>query len=140
LKEPSRILLIDRDDARRATRVHVLEGAGYDVRVRQDWLSSEQINHEGHFDLLIIALRRPDLKQAAEYSDRLSRGKPTLPILLITDAGLFAPRGTISRVMESGGDPGDVLRRIAAMLAGSTHIREVDELLRVEGPGRSGLA
>ena len=133
MREPSQILLIDRDDARRATRVHVLEDAGYSVRVRQDWVSSEQIDHEGHFDLILIALRQPDLRQAAAYSDRLARRKPTLPILLITDAGLFAPRGTLSRSMSSGGDPPEVLVRIAEMLAGSRHIREVDELLAADG-------
>lgn len=134
MPEASRILLIDRDDVRRATRVHLLEGAGYEVAVRTDWLTSEQINHEGHFDLVLIALRRPDLQAAAAYSDRLSRAKPTLPILLITDGGVFAPRGTVSQVLQSDSGPAEVLKEIAERLAGSTHILELDEVLASDPP------
>jgi hypothetical protein len=49
---------------------------------------------------------------------------PTLPILLLLDVGVFAPRGTLSRSIETG-FPIDMMREIADMLAGSKHIREL---------------
>lgn len=124
MQQPQGILLIDLDDARRKTRVQMLEKAGYEVRLRNDWIKAEDLDHEGDFDLVIIALHERDLKQAAAYSDRLTKSKPTLPILLLTDTGVFAPKGTLSKSLETG-DPVELMRRVASMLAGSTHIHEL---------------
>jgi hypothetical protein len=44
---------------------------------------------------------------------------------LLTDVGVFVPRGTLNPAVEAG-DPQELMREVAAMLAGSTHIREID--------------
>jgi PleD family two-component response regulator len=125
-----KILFVDLDDTRRKTRVRMLTAAGYDVEVRADHEVSEALDHELTFDLIIITLHVKKLDDAAAYSDRLRKKHPNLPILLLTDAGVFVPRGTLSHSMETGA-PVEVMRQIAEMLAGSTHIRE----LKGEGVG-----
>src|SRR6266513_1772031 len=125
MSQPVAILFIDFDHSRRATRVGLLEAAGYEVTLRDDWLEAEQIDDEGRFHLVLIAIHRGDLKAAADYSDRLAKRNPTLPILLLTDAGVFAPKGTLSRTVQAG-EPAEWIEEIASMLAGSSHIREID--------------
>lgn len=125
MEQRNRILLIDVDDPRRLTRERMLEDAGYEVSVRQDWIHAEELAHEADFDLVILALHRRDLKEAAAYTDRLTKSNPALPILLLTDAGVFVPKSTLSNSLETG-DPVELMKRVAAMLAGSTHLRELD--------------
>lgn len=120
-----RILLIDLEDPRRETRVKMLSGAGYEVKVRTDWVAAHELEHEGTFDLVLLAIHQRGLKSAVDYGERLHAAKSTLPILLLTDVGVFAPRGTLNVSME-GGDPVELMREVASMLAGSTHIREID--------------
>lgn len=120
-----RILLIDLDDPRRHTRVKILQAAGYEVDVRKDQDVAELLNHEIQFDLVLLALHRQKLQAAAQYSDRLNRKYVGLPILLLTDVGVFAPRGTLSKAIETG-YPEELLSQLAEMLAGSKHIREID--------------
>jgi DNA-binding NarL/FixJ family response regulator len=118
-----KLLLIDLDDARRASRVHLLTASGFAVNVRNDYIAAERLDHEGEFDLVILALHgHPE--NATDYSNQLARSKPTLPILLLTDSGVYVPRGTLSESIEAG-DPGGLIREIASMLAGSTHVREL---------------
>ena len=118
-----KILLIDLDDHRRETRVRLLANAGYFVDVRTDYIEAERLDHEGTYDLVIVALHgNPD--KAAHYSDLLSRARPRLPILLLTDSGVYVPPGTLSPSLESG-SPAELIREIASMLAGSTYIREL---------------
>lgn len=121
-----KILFVDKNDPRRATRVAILTSAGYEVEVRNDVEASELLDHEAHFDLILIALNRSDLRAAAAYSEMLRKKRPTLPILLLTDTNVFVPRGTLSPHSE-GGYPKEMLEQIADMLAGSKHIREIDE-------------
>jgi AmiR/NasT family two-component response regulator len=118
-----RILLIDLDDSRRATRVQLLTATGYEVDVREDYVEAERLNHEGAFDLVIVSLHG-DPDKAAHYSDVLCRAKPRLPILLLTDAGVFVPPGTLSRSVETG-NPADLIQEIAGMLSGSTYVSEL---------------
>ena len=75
-------------------------------------------------DLIVIALTADNPGKAAAYSERLRKKNPTLPILLLTDQGIFLPRGTLSPRITTI-VPEDVMREIAEMLAGSTHIREL---------------
>ena len=120
-----RILLIDVDDTRRQTRVRMLEQAGYEVVLRSSHIDAESLDHEGHFDLILLTLHAKKLNDAAAYSERLRERKPNLPILLLTDYGVFVPRGTLSPSVETG-DAVEMMREIASMIAGSTHIRELD--------------
>jgi hypothetical protein len=125
LAEQKHVLLIDRDDPRRGTRVRMLMDAGYAVRVRKDWVASQALDSEGEFDLVIIALHRDGLKEAVAYGEELRADQPALPILLLTDVGVFTPKGTLNPSLETG-NPIELMKEVAAMLAGSTHIREVD--------------
>jgi len=119
-----KILLVDRDNSRRNTRVRMLQATGYDLEVREDHVEAEDLDHEPTFDLIIIALHRSKLDDAAAYSEKLRKSHPRLPILLVTDVGVYVPRGTLSPRVESG-FPEEFMRHIAKMLAGSTHIREL---------------
>ena len=121
---PKKILLVDYDDTRRKTRVRMLKAAGYDVELRADHEVAEFLDHEDAFDLLILTIHRKKLEEAAAYSERLRKKKPTLPILLLLDTGVFVPRGTLSQSIEAD-SPVEMMREIAEMLAGSTHIREL---------------
>jgi hypothetical protein len=119
----------------------MLKHAGYDVVLRESHIDAESLDHEGHFDLILLALHRKKLDDAAAYSERLRKRISDLPILLLTDYGVFVPRGTLSRSIETG-HPGEMMREIASMIAGSTHIREldIDGSVVVARDTRSGLA
>ena len=121
---PKKILLVDMDDIRRETRVRMLAAAGYDVQLRGDHEISDALDHEGSFDLLILALHSKKLDEASAYSERLRKKKPALPILLLLDIGVFVPRGTLSQSISTG-FPVEMMSQIAEMLAGSKHIREI---------------
>ena len=121
-----RVLLVDLDDARRQSRVQMLESVGYEVETRATYVAAERLDHEGSFDLIIVALHRHP-EDAAAYSDHLSRSDPKLPILLLTDSGVFVPRGTLSESVGAGSIT-HLIQKVAAMLVGSEHIRELGEV------------
>lgn len=125
------ILLVDRDDSRRRTRVMMLEKAGYQIDLRDDYVSAEQIDHEAYHDMVVLALGRKDLNEAAAYSERLRKRLPALPVLLVTDTGVFVPDGTLSPSVRSA-VPIEVMETIATMLSGSGHIRELRTLQDTE--------
>jgi DNA-binding NtrC family response regulator len=118
-----RILLVDLDDSRRRSRVQMLESVGYEVETRTDYDIAERLDHEGKFDLVIVTLHcHPE--ETAAYSNHLSRTDPGLPILLLTDTGVFVPRGTLSQSMDAG-SVALLIQKVSSMLAGSEHIREI---------------
>ena len=119
-----KVLLVDLDDSRRKSRVALLTSAGYEVDVRANHLTSERLDHEARFDLLIVALHHKHLEAAAEYTDRLTRMYPMLPILLLTDHGVYVPRGTLSQDIETG-NPKELMTRVAKMLTGEERIKEL---------------
>lgn len=121
---PQKILLIDLDDVRRQSRVQMLESVGYRVETRANYLAAEQLDHEGGFDLIIVTLHHHP-EDAAAYSDHLSKADPKLPILLLTDAGVFVPKGTLSQSVGAG-SVSQLIQRVSAMLVGSTHVRELE--------------
>lgn len=123
--QKARILLVDFDDVRRETRVKLLESRGYAVTLRNDYVDSERLGHEGKFDMMIVALHRQDLERAAQYGDRVRHAKPGLPILLLTDAGLNVPKGTLSKSVETDGHAA-LLKTVAEMFESSSHTRELD--------------
>ena len=103
----------------------MLEQASYAVALRNSHIDAESLGQEGHFDLILLTLHPQKLTDAAAYSERLRERIPDLPILLLTDYGVFVPRGTLSPSIETG-QPDEMIREIASMIAGSTHIRELD--------------
>jgi CheY-like chemotaxis protein len=121
-----KILLIDVDDARRHSRVQMLESVGYEVETRANYVLAERLDHEGQFDLIIVALHSHP-EDTAAYSDELSRTDPKLPILLLTDAGVFVPKGTLSESVGAGSTT-HLIQKVSAMLVGSTHIRELGDV------------
>lgn len=123
--EPSgkRVLLIDFDDSRRRSRILLLESVGHEVETRLDYVGAEKLDHEGTYDLIIVALHT-DPERTVDYSDRLVHAYAGLPILLLTDDGVFTPRGTLNPSLASG-QPKELMKQVASMLGGSTFIREI---------------
>jgi hypothetical protein len=118
-----KILLVDLDNLRRQSRVRVLNMAGYAVDIRDDSVAAERLDQEGNFDLIIVALHGHPEKAIA-YSDHLAVARPKLPILLLTDWGVYVPPGSRSGTIETG-DPDRLIQEIASRLEGSTHVREL---------------
>jgi len=101
----------------------MLESVGYEVATRTDYIAAERSDHEGQFDLIIVTLHRHP-EDTAAYTDHLSRTEPKLPILLLTDAGVFVPKGTLSQSVGAG-SAAQLIQKVSAMLVGSSHIREL---------------
>ena len=118
-----KILLIDLDDARRQSRVKMLESVGYEVETRANYIAAEQLDHESRFDLIIVTLHSHP-EDTAAYRDHLSRADPKLPILL--DAGVFVPKGTLSESVGAGSTT-HLIQTVSALLVGSDHMREPGE-------------
>jgi DNA-binding NtrC family response regulator len=118
-----RVLLVDLDDSRRSTRVALLANRGYEVDVRADYLAAEELGGESTYDLLIVALHKGP-KDAAVYADRVAQKTPSLPVLLLTDMGVYVPAGILSRHIGTG-DPAALLRQVAVMLTGSDKVKEL---------------
>lgn len=115
---------MDHDDSRRDTRFRMLLAAGYEVAIRENDIEAEAFNHEPSFNLIVIALHNKRLEEAAAYSETLRKNNPRLPILLLTDQGVYVPRGALSPTLETG-VPEEFMREVANLLSGSTHIDEV---------------
>lgn len=114
-----KILLIDLDDTRRETRIQLLESAGYIVDVRNDHVAAAKAADENDYDLVVLALM-VQAELAAAYAARLQESSPTLPLLILTDAGVYAPRGMQS---SNGLEPKKFLAKVAELLVGSEHVR-----------------
>jgi AmiR/NasT family two-component response regulator len=121
---PKRILFVDLEDTRRGTRERLLLDAGYQVEVRNSHEMSQQLDHEASFDLVLLAVRRDNRNKAQSYVEMLTQKRPQLPVLLLTDLGIFLPQGSMGNEIESG-NPAALLSEIARLLTGSTHIPEV---------------
>lgn len=114
-----KVLLVDRNDSRRDARLRLLTNAGYEVETSEDYLQQKRSANEGAFDLVIVALHREDLNDAAAYSERLRQLTPPVPTLLLTDRGVFIPRYALSHCIHAG-HPVELLAEIAEMLSAST--------------------
>lgn len=117
----SQILLIDLNDFRRETRVRVLQSAGHFVTVFSGFVEVEKIIDEEKFDAVLVSVSDDQIgNKAIAYSDRLARRLPNLPVLLLTDYGVFLPVATLSPRLETG-HPAELL----------TWLREITKLLVV---------
>jgi DNA-binding NtrC family response regulator len=119
-----RILLIDHDDKRRTTRVLLLRQQGYDVVTADNFQAVEGQIREATFDLVIVETN--DMREAViAYGERLRGHKPELPILVLSDQGLFLPkRALLGHFTEPRTSPLEVITKIATMLLESAHRRE----------------
>ena len=119
-----RILLIDHNDGRRATRVLVLQEEGYEVVTADNYETVEGRIREAAFDL-VIAETDHITEAVRAYSQRLRDIQPQIPILVLSDQGLFLPKAVLlDHFAESFPSPMEVITKIAAMLRDSTHRRE----------------
>ena len=120
-----RILLIDHNDGRRATRVLVLQEEGYEVITADSYRDVEGRIREAAFDL-VIAETDHITEAVLAYSQRLRDIQPQIPILVLSDEGLFLPKAVLlDHFAESYPSPPEVITKIAAMLRDSTHRREL---------------
>ena len=119
-----RILLIDHNDGRRATRVLLLREEGYEVVTADSYQDVEGRIREAAFDLVIV--ETDDIKQAVlAYTERLRGVQPQLPILVLSDQGLFLPKeALLAHFAASYPSPREVMAKIAAIFLESTHRRE----------------
>lgn len=119
-----RILLIDHNDPRRATRVLLLQEQGYEVVTADSYQAVEGHIREAAFDLVIV--ETDDIKKAViAYGERLRGIEPQLPILVLSDLGLFLPKEVVlAHFSTANPSPVEVITKIAALLLGSTHRRE----------------
>jgi DNA-binding response OmpR family regulator len=100
-----RILLIDSDDLRRATRVLLLQNAGYEVATADRFEDVEGKTREAAFDLVVV--ETDDVTRAVvAYGERLRAENPRLPILLLSDTGLFLPKNVLLSAFTLEGRPG----------------------------------
>lgn len=109
------ILLVDRDDVRRETRIALLESHGAKVTARENCSTSASLDSEGTFDLLIVVVNSDNLKEATGYAEHVHLSNSNLPILLLRDLGVSLPAVTPGRVLEAG-DPRKLVLEVAEML------------------------
>lgn len=108
-----RILLIDTDDARRQTHIHMLQNAGYSVSVAANFHEVEtQLALDG-FELVLVALHGGD-QATQSYVNRLRLENPELPVLALHDSWVF--NGHSDQNLETG-QPQELMEKISTLLA-----------------------
>jgi len=117
-----RVLLIDHHDARRETREALLQQAGYEVVTAESFAAVEGRLREVGFDLVIVAVKGNADRESLAYSQRLRAASPKLPILALSDRGIFLPKESLLTVLESG-QPLQLIAAVARLLLASTHLR-----------------
>lgn len=118
-----RILLIDHDDPRRATRVMVLEKAGYEVTTANHFDEVEMTAADA-FDLVL--LETDDIQKAViAYAERLKAWSPKLSVLMLSNNGMFLPKWSLLAHFKSAHpSPTEVVAKIAALLLESSYSQE----------------
>ena len=109
------ILLVDRDDLRRETRIALLESRGAKVTARDNCSTSASLDSEGTFDLLIVVVNTGNSNEAAGYVEHVHLSNSNLPILLLQDHAVFVPSATSAQVLEAG-DPRRLRFKVSGML------------------------
>lgn len=122
-KDPKRILLIDNHDPRRDTRELLLKNAGFEVVTADRFDLVEGYIQETAFDLVVVSVADSAVgKEAVTYSQRLRTANADLPILALSDNGLYLPKESLITVMQSG-YPMQLIAKIGKLLLESTHSR-----------------
>lgn len=123
-KSLKRILLIDRHDLRRDTREHLLRKEGYEVATADRFDLVEGHVQEATFDLVVVSVADSAAgAKAVVYSQRLRAANAALPILALSDNGLYLPKESLITLMQSG-SPLELIAEVGKMLLASTHIRD----------------
>jgi hypothetical protein len=111
-----KILLLDQDEGRWESRSKQLANAGYDVTARK---AHEYPGNLGTFDLMVCAFHE-NPEDAAVYVDALQVSNPQQPILLLTDYGVFVPKGCLEDTPHCA----PLIKEIAGVLTGNSDVRE----------------
>lgn len=118
-----RILLIDHHDLRRDTRERLLRNAGYEVVTADRFDLIEGYVQEATFDLVVVSIGDNTAGvDAVAYGLRLRAANAALPILALSDNGLYLPKESLITGMQSG-YPLELIAEAGRMLLESTHIR-----------------
>ena len=102
----------------------LLEQAGYEVAIAARF---EEVapNSENRFDLVLIETAGNAEETTIAYAERLKLWAPKLPILLLSNKGMFLPKESLLEHFPGGHQtPIETMARIAALLLASTHQRE----------------
>lgn len=119
----NRILLIDHHDRRRDTREQLLRSAGYEVVTADRFDLVEGYLQEAAFDLVVVSIADSAAGvDAVAYIQRLRAANAALPILALSDNGLYLPKESFITVMQ-GGYPFELIAEVGKMLLESAHIR-----------------
>lgn len=122
------ILLIDRHDLRRSTREQLLREEGYEVVTADRFDLVEGYVQEATFDLVVVSVADSAVGvEAVGYSKRLRAANPALPILALSDNGLYLPKESLITVVQSG-YPLELIAEVGKMLLESTHTRKNKKL------------
>lgn len=97
------ILIIDDDDALRATMRKILERAGHEVRDAADGDRGLKIFREEGPDLVITDIIMPE-KEGIETIQELREEDPELPILAVSGGGRADPSEPLTDAMLLGAD------------------------------------
>ena len=101
----------------------ILEQAGYEV-VTADCFAEVESHSEIRFDLVVIETDNIQ-KASIDYAEHLKSWAPKLPILLLSDRGLFLPKESLLAHFSRGHPtPEQAMAKIASLLFASTHERE----------------
>lgn len=97
------ILIIDDDDALRATMRKILERAGHEVRDAVDGDRGLKVFREEGPDLVITDIIMPE-KEGIETIQELRQEAPDLPILAVSGGGRADPSEPLTDAMLLGAD------------------------------------
>jgi response regulator RpfG family c-di-GMP phosphodiesterase len=123
-----RILLIDDHDPRRDTRERLLRNAGYEVVPADRADLDEGYLQEAAFDLVVVSIADSAAGvDAVAYIQRLRAAHAALPILALSDNGLYPPKESLTTVMQSA-HPFELIAEVGKMLLESAHIRNNKKL------------
>jgi DNA-binding NtrC family response regulator len=116
----------------------ILQHEGYEVVTAESFDVVEGQLREAAFDLVIVAVKNLD-RESVAYSKRLRAANAKLPILALSDNGLFLPKESLVAVLQ-GGHPLELIAKTARMLLDSTHVRNNKNHKESDDPpaGRAG--
>ncbi len=112
-----RILLIDRPVLRRDTRELLLRDAGYEVVTAEIFDVVKGHAEEITFDLVVVSMGDSTAgAEAVKYSKRLRAALPTLPMLALSDNGVYRlPKASRISVVQSG-SPLELIAEVRKLL------------------------
>ena len=98
----------------------VLETAGYQVTTANHF-DEVELRAADEFDLVLLETDNIQ-KAVIAYAERLKDWSPKLPVLLLSNNGMFLPKASLlAHFMSAHPSPSEVVTKIAALLLESSH-------------------